>query len=406
MLDLLPTVPYYTGHLCESLESRPALKVSLAATTYSHDSTCFTRMRIHHHQKLMDLAARIPDSARHTRRAFKFVEYLFNLSTLALQSLFSRPDVVHVQFIPLVSRGLPFELWFLNWVRALGCKVVYTIHNVLPHDSGQQYRDIYGKIYRLADHLICHDQHAKAAVSAEFQVPSEKVTVIPHGPLLTPGGRSTKLRARERLGLPKEGCVVLWQGILRPYKGVPFLLKAWREACQQGLNATLIIAGTGEKEILDALTNQVQELGIAASVRLDLRFISVEMLENYLSAADILVYPYVSVTTSGALMTGITYGKAVIASALPAFQELLQHGENGLLIDYDNLQGWAGALQRLASDADMRSRFGDKLRRSSASRLSWVEIGSETLQVYERVLTRLSQSGVTTLGRTTAALRG
>jgi glycosyltransferase involved in cell wall biosynthesis len=406
MLDLLPTVPYYTGYLCEALENCPEVQLSLAATTYSHDSTCFTRARMNRRQVAVDFAARVPASLKPLRRLFKFVEYLFNLGALALQFLFSRPDIMHVQFTPLVSHGLPFEVWFLRWVQALGCKVVYTIHNVLPHDTGQQCRGIYGKIYGLADHLICHDRHTKTAVTTEFQVPAEKVTVIPHGPLLAPSARTTQLQARERLGLPKEGCVVLWQGILRPYKGVPFLLKAWKQACQQGLNATLIIAGTGEKGILDAVTKEVQELGIASSVRLDLRFISVEILENYLSAADILVYPYASVTTSGALMTGIKYGKAVIASSLPAFQELLQHAENGLLVAYDNLQGWAAALQRLVSDADLRSRLGDMLRRSSASRLSWVEIGSETLRVYEQVLTPRSQSPVTTLGRITPALRG
>ena len=50
--------------------------------------------------------------------------------------------------------------------------------------------------------------------------------------------------------------------------------------------------------------------------------------------AEILVYPYGEVTTSGALMTGIGYGKAIVATRLPAFEQLLHDGENALLVAY------------------------------------------------------------------------
>jgi len=406
MLDLLPTVPYYTKHLCAALENCPEVQVSLAATTYSHDSTCFGSLRTHRRQALLNFAARIPNSAKPARRAFKFIEYLLNLGALAVQFLFSAPDIVHVQFAPLIDQGLSFDIWLLKLARALGCRIVYTVHNVLPHERRERFRHLYAKVYELADHLICHNEPARTDVSATFQVPPEKITVIPHGPLFSPSISCTEGQARARLGLPAGASIVLWQGIIRPYKGVSFLLKAWKQARQQGLDATLLIVGTGNRAELDAVANQVKELDIASSVRLDFRFVDVPTLKDYLSAADILVYPYAAITTSGALMTGMNYGKAVIASALPAFQELLQHDESGLLVPPDNLDGWASALLRLASDADLRNRLGKSLQQSSAARLNWGDIGSKTVRVYQRVLTSITQAQISAIGKITAAPHG
>jgi len=402
MLDLLPTVPYYTGNLCAALQHRPEVKLVLGAATYTHDSTYFARTRVPRRQFLLDVASRVPDSAKLFRRSFKLIEYLFNLTMLSLQFVFSRPDVVHVQFTPLVGQGLPFELWFLRWLRALGCRIVYTVHNVLPHENGERYRSLYARVYRLADHLICHDVHASTVLTAKFQLPANKITVIPHGPLLAPSQRCSQREARMKLGLPQNSCIVLWQGIIRRYKGVSFLLKAWKEARDKGLDATLAIVGTGDKQILDEVTEEVQKLQISSSVHLDLRFVPVETLESYLSAADILVYPYSSITTSGALMTGMNYGKAVIASTLPAFQGLLEHEKNALLVPYSELDNWASALGRLASSPDLRARLSSSLRSSGAAQLDWNEIGSETLHVYQQVLAQ-SHSPVTALKEATPA---
>src|SRR6202022_3414901 len=88
----------------------------------------------------------------------------------------------------------------------------------------------------------------------------------------------------------------------------------------------LIIAGTGEETILREVQEQVRALGVNESVRLDLRFLRVEEVSLYYQAADIVVYPYKEITTSGALMTGGNYKKAIVATDLPSFREVLGGG--------------------------------------------------------------------------------
>ncbi len=392
MLDLLPSVPYYTANLCQALHNRAGLQVSLMAATYRHDRDCFRRMKLQRSHALMDVAVKLPDSASRCRRVFKAIEYLLNLVILSISLPFSRPDIVHVQFTPLVNYRVPLEVWLLKWARFLGSKIVYTVHNLLPHEHSERCRPSYAELYRIADHLICHDVNTHATLIGQFHLASEKITVIPHGPLLSPSRDIPQQDARKKIGLPSQTCLVLCQGIIRSYKGVPFLLEAWAKACKARPNTTLLIVGTGDRKILDDLAAQVHRLGIASSVRLDFRFVSVETLEAYYSAANILVYPYESITTSGALMTGMSYGKAIIASALPGFKGVLQHETNAVLVPYGDLEGWARALDRLCADANLRTQLCDMLKARSAAGLSWTDIGSATVGVYERVLMPVSSA--------------
>jgi glycosyltransferase involved in cell wall biosynthesis len=380
MLDLLSIVPYYTGHLCASLANAGGVRVTLASITYQHDPECFRRHGIPNDPGGLNLAYRIR-SAR-PRRIAKILEYAVNLLALSIRFIVKRPDVLHVQFLPLSSYGLPFERWFIRMARALGIKVVYTVHNVLPQDGGASREDIYRRLYELADGLICHDPGAAARLSGEFGVEPGRISVIPHGPLFEGNGRALSGQARSRLAIDPSECLVLAQGILRPYKGIPFLLKAWRRVCDEEPGAQLAVVGTGEREIVREIKDQVRSLAIQSRVRLELRFVSVQELADFYDAADILVYPYREITTSGALLTGIVRGKAVIASRLPAFEGLLRDGESGLLVPYGDVEAFAASLLRLIRNPSLRNALGARLMEHQAGLPRWTEIADQTCDFY------------------------
>lgn len=385
LLDLLPAVPYYTGHLCAALKAQSGIDVSLCATTYSHDRSFFERTGLRRPKGLLDIAGHFPASLKIVRRAAKFVEYILNLVRLAIQFKFSTPDVVHVEFIPLMDYNLPFEEWFLRVARRFGSKLVYTMHNVLPHDTGERHRRAYARIYGLADRIICHDENAKAKLVAEFGVDESRVSVIPHGELFS----SKKAADGTQISLPskqRKECTVLCQGIIRPYKGIPFLLQSWKMALDSGLKANLWIVGTGEGSVLRQIKRDAETLGLGSSVHFDSRFVSVEELARYYRDADILVYPYSQVTTSGALMTGIGYGKAIVAADHPPFRQVLKHEHNALLVPYGNVAKWASALLRVTSDSHLRARLGHGLQDTERVVPSWAEIASRTCRLYEQLM--------------------
>jgi glycosyltransferase involved in cell wall biosynthesis len=384
MLDLLSIVPYYTAHLCAGLAQVDGIEVTLASITYHHDPECFRRQGLRNAPGPLDIAARIPAPAT-MRRVLKLAEWIVNMAALPLRLAIARPDVLHVQFLPLCEQGLPFERWLLRAVRALGVPIVYTVHNVLPQETGDRLRPLYRRIYALPDRFVCHDALSAERLATGFEIPADRISIIPHGPFFD-GDRRPPEEARARLGFAPGQCLVLWQGIVRPYKGVSFLLKAWRRVCDSGAPAQLAIVGTGDAATEREIAREVRDLAVGTSVRLDLRFVSVGELEDYYQAADVLVYPYSEITTSGALMTGIVRGKAVIASALPAFEQVLRHGDNALLVRYGDVEALAASLLLVIRDPDLRAALGRRLQRTQAAVPGWHEIAARTCECYHSVL--------------------
>ena len=387
LMDMLSIVPYYTGHLCAKLQEMESIDLTVGTIPYSHDKTFFQRMGVRTDLMLMNLSARLSPGTP-TRKPLKALEYILNLVFLAVRILFQKPDIIHVQFLPFITLGMPFEIWFLRFAKLLGVKIVYTVHNVVPHERGRRDKYMYSRMYDLADRLICHDLPAKNRLAGEFHIDLARIEVIPHGPLFHSRGNATEAEARRAVELPDDGCVVLFQGIIRPYKGVPFLLKAWEKALEAGFRGYLVIVGTGDPEQFAEIRQCVDDLRLKNSVKLVFRFVPIEELDNYYRAADILVYPYSAVTTSGALMTGIGYAKPIIATALPAFYEILHHEDNSLLVGYGHVEGFAEALLRLGNDEALRARLAQQIQSVSTIIPTWSEIAKQTAACYAVALSQ------------------
>jgi glycosyltransferase involved in cell wall biosynthesis len=174
---------------------------------------------------------------------------------------------------------------------------------------------------------------------------------------------------------------VLWQGIIFPYKGIDLLLNAWQHVEASNDNLSLVIAGTGAPEFAEAIRDQISRLGLKHA-HLHLRFISTEELVALYRAADIVVYPYRAITTSGALATGLALGKTIVASNLPVFRELLTDRENALLVDPNNSAEIAAALLELSNDPRLRSQLAANVLAMHFGDDSWQSIASKTKDFY------------------------
>ena len=142
-------------------------------------------------------------------------------------------------------------------------------------------------------------------------------------------------------------CGCSGKGSSPPTKVLIFCCARGRTWRLKAANCRLAIVGTGAPELLEQIREQVTSLELKR-VELQLRFISTQELVALYRAADIVVYPYRAITTSGALATGLALGKVIVASDLPVFRELLADRENALLVDPQNSGELAGALIELA----------------------------------------------------------
>lgn len=385
MMDLWATVPYYTAYLSKALLAQ-GVPLTVGSISYYLDPDCFSSRGIQLRPGLMDVVGKLK-LPRLPRRIFKMLEAILNLSALTVRFLFSPPDVVHVQYLPMLKWRLPLDFWFLEFCRKRGAIIVLTVHDLLPHDTAEAYRKTFQKLYTMVDGMICHSDHVKARLTEEFSVSAQNVAVIPHGPFFYDLAVGNEEKTRQDLDISADEVTVLWQGIIFPYKGIDLLLDAWQKVEASGASAWLIIAGTGAPELLEKIQDQIARLGLER-VKLQLRFISTEELVNLYRTADIVVYPYRAITTSGALATGLALGKTIVASDLPAFRELLQDGESALLIDPQNTGQLAGALTELIQSPQRREELAACVRAMNFGDASWISIAQQTVHAYEDFLTQ------------------
>jgi glycosyltransferase involved in cell wall biosynthesis len=383
VVDLWSTVPYYDAYLCQALVSS-GVTPTLAAMTYYLDRECFSRKDITPQPGLVDLVGRL-DLPKPVRQLLKFVEGLVNLATLTWRFRKRAPDVVHIQYLPLIQRRSMLELRVLRHWQSLGVKVVYTVHDLLPHDSGTSHEPAFRRLYSRVDGLICHSEAVKRELETRFGIDSDRIAVIPHGPFFYDFQPQGQAEVRRRIGVEANKCLVLWQGIIFPYKGIAFLLDAWARLQAQRLPAKLVIAGTGSGEQLSQIEEQVRRLNLQRSVLPEFRFLPVDELMALYVAADVLVYPYRAITSSGALMTGLAQGKAIVTTSLPPFLELLRDGENACIVRYGDAQQLADTLAELIRDPNKRERLGRAVAEMQLGAKSWEKIGRLTAEFYQKI---------------------
>jgi glycosyltransferase involved in cell wall biosynthesis len=383
MMDLWATVPYYTAYLSRALLNQ-GVDLTVGSITYYLDPTCFSSRGIKLRPGLLDIVGkfRLP---RLPRRILKLLESILNLFALTLRFLFAPPDIVHVQYLPMLNSPLRLDLWFVKFCQRRGAKIILTAHDLLPHDTGETHKQTFRNIYSIVDGIICHSDNIKTRLVNEFSVPPEKIAVIPHGPFFYDLPVATTTHAFKTLGIEPEISFVLWQGIIFPYKGIDLLLDAWQQVEAANDNVRLVIAGTGAPEFLDQIQEQIARLNLKR-VKLHPHFISTEELVALYRAAGIVVYPYRAITTSGALATGLALGKTIVASDLPVFRELLTHRGNALLVDPQNPSALADALLELTNHSSLRRQLAANVQAMNFGDQSWIAIARATNNFYLDIL--------------------
>lgn len=380
ILDILCITPYYDKYIYEHIKQiNPA--TSLGALPFSMDSeylkTCEKPL-------LLNIVEKLNIKRRKLRRSLTHAQYYLNLSILTVSFVFRRPDIIHVQWLPMLPVN-SFEIWFIKFFKFLGIKLVYTVHDILPHDSGRKYFGIYYKAYNLMDLVICHTMETRDTLELDFNLPSDKINVIPHGPIFHDCPGLSKEDARRKLGISRKS-VVLYLGYIRQYKGLPFLLESWAKVVEKNYDSCLVLAGQSDNKYKNKLMELVDSLGLKRHVKTDFTFIGVADLPVYYQAADILVYPYKAVTQSGALMTGMPFGKPIIATSVGGLKEVIDNGRNGILVEYGDVPGLTEAISRLMVNKEERERLGKNALDDCKVKYSWETIAQETLSCYWKAL--------------------
>src|SRR5262245_14366032 len=137
--------------------------------------------------------------------------------------LWYRPHVVHIQWL---ANGEE-DLRFFRLLKRCGFSIIYTSHDLLPHDADTpETRRFFKEVYAVADRLIVHAENLRAEMIEIFESNPSKIWVVPHGSNIIFRNES-KADARRRLEIPLGKKVILFFGLIKPYKGLEYLLQGF-----------------------------------------------------------------------------------------------------------------------------------------------------------------------------------
>lgn len=215
-----------------------------------------------------------------------------------------------------------YFLMYIDIVCILGFKLIWTAHNIQPHNSiFCNQKKTMEKFYGKCDMIICHTEQAKQELKS-LGVIEGKIIVIPHGNYIKwYENHITKVEARKKLAINKEEFVYLFLGNIRGYKGIDHLLESFLELSKTYRDMTLMIAGKiHEPAIINTIDGYRQLL--LNKLKYCNEYIADDNIQTFMNAADIIVLPFKQITTSGSLLLAFSFGKAVICAKNTAFSHI------------------------------------------------------------------------------------
>jgi glycosyltransferase involved in cell wall biosynthesis len=298
-------------------------------------------------------------------------------------------DVLHVHWpedaltyrSPVTAAAyVALELALMAAARVRGAALVWTIHDLTPHEA--PHPGLAPLFWRgflpMVDGYTTLTAHAAAAARARFpRLAARPGAVIPHGHYRPAYPAPTsRRRARAHWGLPPDGPVAAYVGRIRPYKNVPALLAAFR---QMDGDARLLVAGAPRTP---ALGDRVARAAAQdPRVRTCLRFVARAEMPFVLGAADLVVLPYEQVLHSGTALLALSFDRPVLVPRRGALPELQAE------VGPEWVRTYEGRLTPATLRAALRwARTTDRPDRAPLADRDWGPLARDTVAFYRRVL--------------------
>jgi glycosyltransferase involved in cell wall biosynthesis len=278
-------------------------------------------------------------------------------------------------------------------LRRLKAPIVTTLHTVLERPS-PEYFDALVEICDESETVIVMNERGVHMLTDIYGVPKRKIKLIPHGiPDISFNHRGLH---KQSLGMSNRK-VILTFGLIGRNKGIEVMLKAIPAIVNKHPETLYIVLGTTHPEVVkhegnsyrDELLRIVEDLKIQNHIIFHDRFVSDQELQQFLSAADIYVTPYLykEQLTSGTLAFAVGAGKAVVSTPYWAAEELLAQGR-GVLIEFNKSEQMASAIIKLLDDKVLLNQI--QLRAYQYGRsITWPKIGEAYWNLFTKGLSKV-----------------
>ena len=299
-------------------------------------------------------------------------------------------DVFHVHWIndfiehlywnrnPLVVCAKLWLFWLdLILVRLRGKKLVWTVHNLISHESPSPEIELRARriIARAANRVVFHSESARRRVEELYGMSLQSNSaIVEHGNFIgyypNPDEESDALRMRLGI-LPQDICVLFFGGI-RAYKGVEKLISCVRSITRQDLR--LIIAG---KPLPESLKVDIENACHSdPRIHLELGHVPDKRVAELFCVADVVVLPFERTLTSGSVLLAMSMGKGLLLPEEARSLDVID--DNGALF-FANDRNLVDALGKLKRD-DFQDKGAYNLEQMR--KVSWDDIGRRLAKEY------------------------
>lgn len=304
--------------------------------------------------------------------------------------LFKRYDIFHIHWPELVLvhpdpiRSLIKTYVFLSliqWVKFRGARVVWTVHNLQAHETSLHptlNKILWPNFLRLVDACISLSYAGKAQIQEAFpSLKNRPIFVVPHGHYRdTYPNQVSQSEARTQLGIPIHAQVITSFGQVRPYKNLPRLIEKFREL--EGENLVLVIAG--RSRLAKVEEDELKAIADDPRIKLFLKFIPDEDVQLYLTAADLVVLPYLEILNSGSALLALSFNRPILVPNRGAMSELQQQVGSAWVSTY------TGELTATILKETLDWTYNEsRSEQAPLEDLSWSTLSEKTLTVYQAI---------------------
>jgi glycosyltransferase involved in cell wall biosynthesis len=330
------------------------------------------------------LMRKIPwiDGVAPLRKGLKGLSYPLDLAKLDRELSSRSPGILHVQWalLPLVD-----AFFWRRWKRK-GWRIVYTAHDVngLDGTTPGLLAGANRRLFTIADAVVVHSERDRAEV-VRLGADASRVRQVPQGtPGIFQGSHVSREDARRELALSAERPIILFFGLLKAYKSLEVLLSAIAIVRDEIPDVLLSIVG---KPLTSSRSYErvIDDLDLTNAVRWERSYVPSSRVGLHFAAANAVALPYRAASSSAVLLNAFAHGRAVVATKVGAFPEMVHDGVTGLLVTPDSPKELAAALVALLRDRKAADEMGERARAYANTDHEWPIIGRVTGEVYRSI---------------------
>lgn len=326
----------------------------------------------------------------------------FELAEKDIDSYRRAADFLNINNVDLVCLQHEYGIYggtagshILALLRELRMPIVTTLHTILENPDPDQLK-VLQEVVALSDRVAVMSERGVEMLHRIYGVSRKKIDFIPHG---IPDVPFTDSSFHKDLFGVEGKKVLLSFGLLSSGKGIEDVISALPAIVERHPDVVYLVVGATHPQVVRnegesyrlSLQRLARDLGVEDHVVFYNRFVTLEELNQFISAADIYLTPYLNAAqiTSGTLAYTLGAGKAVISTPYWYAEEVLAD-ERGVLVPFHDSAKLAEAVIDLFDNDAQR----DAMRKRAymlGREMIWSQVAQRYMESFERARTQKRQ---------------